>query len=377
MNFLILGGYGNTGLAVSELLLRETDTKLVLAGRTLEKAILAASQFNLRYPGNRVSACYADASNLSSLLTAFDKIDLVVVASSTSKYVDTVAGAAIQSGIDYIDPHYSKPKIRTLSNLVPKIIENECCFITDGGFHPGLPAALVRYAALEYDHLEVARVGSVIKIDWSALDLGPETIEELVREFFHFKPVVYRSRNWETLGTISMFKPDRFEFGVPFGRQYCVAMDLEEMHALPELFPDLQETGFFVGGFNWFTDWVISPLVIMILKFAPDKGIPVAAKLMDWGLKSFTSPPYGTILKLESSGEKDGRRIKIDITIKHNDGYMLTAIPIVACLLQYMHGGIKRPGLWYQALIVEPAQYLEDMQRMGANIKILSGNEVD
>lgn len=377
MKFLVLGGYGNTGLAVTELLLRETDIKIVLAGRNFEKADQAASNFNLKYPGDRISARYADASDPASLETAFGEIDLVVVASSTSKYVSTVANAAIQSGIDYIDPHYSKHKTRILSNLESEIIEKGCCFITEGGFHPGLPAALVRYVAPEYDRLEVANVGSVIKIDWPALELGPETMEELVCEFFNFKPVVFKDRKWQSLGIMSMLKPVWFEFGEPFGRQYCIAMDLEEMHALPDLFSDLQETGFFVGGFNWFTDWIISPLVMIIMKFAPVRGIPAVARLMDWGLKTFSSPPYGTLLKLETYGVKDGKPLRVNITVEHEDGYMLTAIPIVACLLQYIDDEIKKPGLWYQALIVDPTRFMADMERMGARIKTLSAPEIN
>jgi len=45
-----------------------------------------------------------------------------------------------------------------------------CCFIADGGFHPGLPAALVRYVAPHFDRLEKANVGSVINVDWASLD---------------------------------------------------------------------------------------------------------------------------------------------------------------------------------------------------------------
>ena len=35
--FLILGGYGTTGILIAELLLKETDVRLILTGRNLEK----------------------------------------------------------------------------------------------------------------------------------------------------------------------------------------------------------------------------------------------------------------------------------------------------------------------------------------------------
>ena len=47
--FLILGGYGSTSTLVSNLLLQESDARLVLAGRTIEMAKAAAAQLNSRF----------------------------------------------------------------------------------------------------------------------------------------------------------------------------------------------------------------------------------------------------------------------------------------------------------------------------------------
>jgi len=68
--FLILGGYGNTGILISHLLLQESGARLVLAGRTIENADAAAVQLNSRFEGGRVTTMYADASILSSWLPA-------------------------------------------------------------------------------------------------------------------------------------------------------------------------------------------------------------------------------------------------------------------------------------------------------------------
>ncbi len=62
--------------------------------------------------------------------------------------------------------------------MAEEIQQAGCCFITDGGFHPGLPAFLVRYAAQYFDQLVCARVGSVIKEDWKKLDVENSTVYE-------------------------------------------------------------------------------------------------------------------------------------------------------------------------------------------------------
>jgi saccharopine dehydrogenase (NAD+, L-lysine-forming) len=141
------------------------------------------------------------------------------------------------------------------------------------------------------------------------------------------------------------------------------------------MYPSLRETGFFVGGFNWFVDWFLSPLILVGLKLFPKKGIAPLSNLMFWGLKTFSRPPYGTLLKLEAKGLKQGAPHTAEMTIAHPDGYMLTAIPAAACLLQYLQGGIRQPGLWLQAHIVEPRRFFNDMQRMGAAIQTVGLDE--
>ncbi|MGD8856541.1 MAG: saccharopine dehydrogenase NADP-binding domain-containing protein [Chloroflexota bacterium] len=370
---LILGGYGNTGRPLAQLLLQETDASLVLAGRNLDRAQALATEFNARFGGHRVDGRTVDAADTASLGRAFGDVDMVVVTSSTADCAEQVSSAALAAGVDYFDVQYSTHKTAVLQRVARQIEDAGVCFITDGGFHPGLPAALIRYLGPEFDALEAARVGSVIKIDWNTLALAPSTMEEFVGEFMDFQTLVFRDGRWEKAGALAMMKPETMDFGREigpgFGRQYCLPMFLEEMRALPTEFPKLKETGFFVGGFNWMVDWFISPLVMAALKLWPLRAKRPMGRLMLWGLRTFGKPPYGTLLKAEARGQKDGQARAIDLILYHQDGYAFTAIPAAACLLQYLDGSIRRPGLWLQATAVEPGRFMLDMERMGIQIR--------
>jgi len=367
---VILGGYGNTGRALARLLLEHTDVVLVLCGRSKEKAEREAAEWNERYPGGRVRGLAADAGDRASLLQAFSGAELVVAASSTSALVDNVVEAALEAGLDYLDPQYSGAKLKALRAMAPRIEASGRCFVTDAGFHPGLPAVLVRFAASRFETLHRARVGSVIQIDWSALEIASSTIDELVTEFRDFQSMAYRDGHWRSLGWLESFRPLWMTFGHAFGRRYTMPMFLEEMRPLPDMIPGLEDTGFYVGGFNGVVDWVVVPLGMLLLWISPGAGSRVFGRMLVWGLRRFGSPPYGTLLQLEASGIHQGNSSDLRVTVYHQDGYVLTAAPMAACLMQMLDGTARRPGLHYQALLVEPERMLTDLQRMGIEVEV-------
>lgn len=365
---LILGGYGNTGRLLAQLLLQETDVRLVLAGRTVEKADSAAAEFNSQFDGERVSAGYADAADVASLEQAFDGVDMVIVASSTAKYAREVATAALAAGIDYLDIQYSTEKTAALKSMSAEIERASRCFITEGGFHPGLPAALVRYVAPHFDRLDRATVSSVVKLNWSSYEMADATAHEFLAEIDDFATLLFKDGRWQKARFLGMLDTISMDFGGEFGRQYCVPMFLEEMRAIPEMYPTLQETGFYIAGFNWFVDWLVFPVAAIASKVWPERALEPLSRLMVWGLNTFSKPPYGTLLKVEAAGEKAGQPHTLDVTLYHPDGYTFTAIPVVACMLQYLDGSIRQPGLWTQANLVEPNRLMHDMQRMGVEV---------
>ncbi len=168
-------GYGTTGSIISRLLLQEIDCHLVLAGRSLEKAERATAEYNAAFKGQRVSVSVVDVADVASLEAALAEVDFLVLASSTAQYTQGIARAALDAGVDYLDLQYSNEKMAILQEMEEEIKEAGRYFITDGGFHPGLPAVLVRYCARFFDQLMAANVGSVIKVEWSSLSLSEST----------------------------------------------------------------------------------------------------------------------------------------------------------------------------------------------------------
>jgi saccharopine dehydrogenase (NAD+, L-lysine-forming) len=163
---LLLGGYGNSGKLIADhLLSEETEVRIVIAGRNLSRASELATILNQKHSCDRVTAQRVDCSSIKSLDEACrDNVDMLVVASSTTAFAKQVAEAALRAKIDYFDIQISDPeKIQSLRAIQERIQESNCCFVTDGGVHPGVPGALVRYAASSLSVLRTANVYSIFK----------------------------------------------------------------------------------------------------------------------------------------------------------------------------------------------------------------------
>lgn len=364
--FLILGGYGNSGRLIAQMLLQETDTHLLIGGRTPERAEQIADELNHQFAGNRVAARWVDAAEYTSLRSAFRSVNFVVVASSSSKYVENISTAALDAGIDYLDTQYSTAKVRYLLDNKIRIEKEGHCFITDGGFHPGLPAALIRYAASQFDELHAANVGSVINMHWAKYDIGNSTYKEMIREFNDYRYDVYKDNEWQR----SWKNIKSFEFGSEAGKQRCYPMYLEELRTLPEQIPSLKETGFYIAGFNGVVDYVVIPLIWIMMKISPKWSVGPMANFLRWGLKWPSSGTDGCILSLVASGIRDREEAQLQIQVSHQDGYVLTAAPVVACLDQYLNENIRKPGVHFQGHLVKPDTFLDKLKKMGIQITI-------
>ena len=227
---LILGGYGNAGRAIADLLLKESDVHVILAGRTLSLAEEQARKLNATYSGERAKACQVDASSPESLEKGFQYVDMVVVASSTSAFTYQILDAALKANIDYFDIQVCGSD--AMDSLKTRISTSTRCFVTQGGIYPGVPAMLVRYAAMQLDNLQKANIYCVMSPNWKDLEFSEASKEEFFRELGDMNSEIYDNGKWEKQGwTVTR----TFDFGEPFHQKTCVPMFLDELRDLPQV----------------------------------------------------------------------------------------------------------------------------------------------
>jgi saccharopine dehydrogenase (NAD+, L-lysine-forming) len=343
---VVVGGYGNAGRKIVELLLVHTDRRIVIGGRSRARAeALVAELQSPRLRGESI-----DATDPASLARALDHAELLIVAAGTSANWHTTAEASLAARCHQLDIQIGSAKNAGLRALGAQARKRGVCIVTDCGFHPGVPAAMVR----AHPELTTAVVNSWIAVDWAALgEFSQSTVDEMLQEFTDYRYEAFVDGRWTTAtGMRTAYFPS------PVGRQKVAAMGLDEMHELTASRPDLRETGFYVGGFPTEVNYGVIPLVYAGMRLLPGTA-KALGHLLDSSLRRFSHPPYVTHLQLDS-----GPRTVMRLT--HTDAYLLTAAPVVAATKQVLDGA--ESGVHLQAMLVEPTVFFTDLQAMGVQL---------
>jgi saccharopine dehydrogenase (NAD+, L-lysine-forming) len=287
---------------------------------------------------------------------------MLLVCSTTTQYAEQVARAALLAGLDYMDIYAAQKIIPILNSLEPDIQETGRCFITQAGFHPGLLAPFIRYAASYFSQYQKALVAMVMNDRREvSLEATTEIAEMIVASAT--ETYVFKDGRWRLPGADYARKVD---FGAEFGVRVCYPVWFEEMRALPEQY-GLEEAGAYIAGFSSLDNLMLR-LVELLNKLKKETGTRFLAWLL-CKLSPMARPPFGVRFKLEAAGTRDGKARSVEMLAQHDDPYVLTAICTVACLLQYLDGSIRKPGLWLMGHLVEPGRLLKDVERMGAKVQ--------
>lgn len=366
MRIVAVGASGNAGTAIARLLAPSltAEDQLVLAGRDASRLDRVRSELTT---SAEVTTSIVDITDIGRFAEVVAGADLVITTAGRPDLVGALGRVVLDAGADWFDTMLSTPtKLSALRALEPDIAAAGRCFITDGGFHPGIPAALVRWAGDQLDELVEADVVAGLKVDWMADSVADSTIEEMLGEFSDFKMVSFidgehRAVRWTECPTV--------EFDQPIGRQVVVPMPLAEMDDLPKRFPSLRRCGFYISGFGPKMDYLMLPLLMVMAKIPLLHRATVRLTRWSMGHLASTPPPHLLEVRTAARGTRAGRPSLANAKISGADSYLLTAAPAVACLRRVLDGSIRTPGLHLQADLVDPGPFLHDLAGLGVSVE--------
>jgi len=285
------------------------------------------------------------------------EFDLLVNATADGAHNASLIQACLEHQADYIDMQMTNELLHPSPELQEKIEHAGCCFVIQAGFHPGVIATLVRFAAQQMNTMDSAIVGSAIR-DRAGLAFT-SGVTELVESFRDYKSEMYKDGRWQKLKYADY---PSIEFGHSFGDLRAYPVEMPELRLLPGLLPDLKDIGFFVAGFNWFADYLVTPLAMLGSRIAPRATTATLGRLLSWSTKKFAKPPYGTIVQVDAHGQSDGKPVRFRLSLFNEDAYVLTAVPTVAMIKQILQKRIQ-PGIHLMGLSCDPAELLCDIER--------------
>ncbi|KAF7599320.1 MAG: hypothetical protein CGU28_14025 [Candidatus Dactylopiibacterium carminicum] len=358
MRIGILGATGQAGREISGALLKAGFADVVLIGRDATK--LGRLQSQLAEPASQApEIAIADAGDRQALIAAFGNLDMVVIAVGSADHLPSIIDAALDSRTDCLDILLcSAEKRRLLEACRGRIEALGLIYITDGGYHPGVPAALVRYAEMRCPGLHTAEVYGAFGVNWRERIMSLEASCDFVRELGVMDMGRLQGGNW-----VSDWRGMRsFDFGDGRGARACVPMGMDEMRELPYIVPTLRNAGFFIAGFGRVMDWIVMPVSLLMLKLFP-RAITRVARFFVWGVRTFGGRQDWACLQLARHSQHEGIRIRLTCP----SAYELTAFPVIACLRQYVEQP-RKPGLHRQALFVAPGRFMADLKQAGVHL---------
>ncbi|MDM8545024.1 saccharopine dehydrogenase NADP-binding domain-containing protein [Candidatus Venteria ishoeyi] len=368
-DFLIIGGYGNAGFALAYQLLKNTQATLLIAGRNQHKAKAVAGDLNAMNAEEwifRVSGTALDVTDKSDLYKVFSQVSCVILAAPLIPFLDRIVDAVVATGIDCIDLQTGGRSRRILAARKNAITQAGCCFIANAGFSPGLPAILLRRFGDDIEKLKTVRFNLLQKIDWDSAQPSDARLAELLEIIDSAIPQLYQNGTWQKA---KFWQHPKCSFPGISGHYRCHPVKLAELENLPQHYPHLEKLSFNQADLNTIFNRLLVPLAgHMPAETYRHKQVQRARQVLSFSAK----PPFKGVMQAIFQGTAGIEDKQISVTIQADNLYELTGIAAAACILQYLDGTIKQPGLWYQGLLLDPVRMLKDMQMLGADIETKS-----
>lgn len=363
---LVLGGYGQTGRrVVTWLAARNPDLRIVVAGRDRERAARLAWGLDPARSG-RIVPAIVDAADPASVRSGLAGVDLLVNTASAPEHAPSLIRAALESGTDWCDTQVARTQAQALRDESARIAAAGRCFVTQAGFHPGVPAALVRWAADHVDVLTEAWTAGFIRQQGG---FPPSSaMGELFDEFRDYRAEVFSAGAWRGVGWLGFGEMPTVDFAFGLGRARTYPYALDELRALPARMPGLRRLGFGVAGFDPVTDWLVTPAIVAGAHLG-GRTYPALARLLAWSTRTFGRPPFGVAVQCDAVGVRAGERVALRVALGHQDAYELTAIPVVCMIEQLLDGSARTPGLHLMGPLVDPDRLLAECGAMGVGVQ--------
>jgi hypothetical protein len=335
---LILGGYGNFGARIAQMLSSEPNIQLIIAGRNKALADQCAEGLGGLAEGLRLER---DAVNLAAQLKALHLDLLIHCAGPFQKESDyRVAKACIESRTPYIDISDGRRFVCDFHRLSPAAEAAGISMVSGASSLPGLSSAAIAEIQLE---LPVIHSIDIAIAPAHRIDRGLATVRAGFESLGHSFPQL-QSGYWRESHAGKNLRP--INLAHPVGKRWLCDFDVPDLELCPKYFPKMHSARFATG---------LEPLTLQIglsacAQLARLQLPATTARLAQLGHKISDRWPGGTPhggMIVRATGENahgESASRSWQVLGLNGDGPWIPAAPAAALARKFLRGEMEEAG---------------------------------
>jgi Saccharopine dehydrogenase NADP binding domain len=335
---LILGAYGFFGSRIAEILARDANIELLLAGRNANKATALAYQLGLRAQNAR----HVDAADpkLGALLRKLGVNTVIHTAGPFQGQDYRVARAAIEAQSHYLDLADGRAFVVGMSSLDSVARAAGVCVLSGASSLPALSSAVIDQHVGYFARLENIAIG----ISSGALIPGPATVQAVLG--YCGKPFrVWENGAWmEARGWLDRRS---FRFPKPLDTRLLGRCDVPDLTLLPQRYPDARTVSFHAGFASETGHKLVEWLARQVQRGRFKSALPFAQPLYRIGrLLQPLLPDRGGMFVRMQGPDEDGRprTLTWQLLAYDNHGPHIPCGPSIALARKFARGELPEPG---------------------------------
>jgi saccharopine dehydrogenase-like NADP-dependent oxidoreductase len=333
---LVLGGYGFFGQRISAALASTPSLRVLLAGRDLGRASVAARAIGL--PPEHAVAIDAHDLNLAAALSRL-QVDVLIHTAGPFQGQDySVARAAIEAGCHYVDLADGRQFVAGVGSLTASAAAGGVTVISGASSVPALSSAVIdRYLP------RFRRLGSVgIGISSGALAPGLATVKGVFS--YGGKPIkCWQNGSW--VNAHGWLNLRRHQFPQPLGKRWLGSCDIPDLELFPLRYPTVKTVSFqagFASDLGHLVVWSLAGLVNAGILSDMESFAAPLNRISRW-MEPIVSDKGGMFVTLGGEGT-DGRSLNItwNLIAQRNHGPHIPCGAAIA-LARKIASGVSLP----------------------------------
>lgn len=353
-DILVVGGYGDVGKYVVEELLSITSKRIIVAGRSRDKA----GKFIENFDNNRLDFMYLDIYNRSSYADKINGIKIVVMCLSPKN--NDFAVYCLEKNINYIDISPSNQTAHELKKFHDNCINNQVLCLLGVGICPGLSTLLVKEISKDFDLVNEINLTLMLGI---GDEYGKDAIQWLLT---NFSEAFTKTQNGKTVLEEPFIGKAKVHFPQDLGgERSAYAFNLSDQEIL-RLAHDYQNVSTYfcydLKSITWIVHVLAKIKLFKLLKFARAKKVITAILNLSLKLsKRISSDSFA--INVEIGGYKNGIYLKKHSNIVGKNSPKITG-KVIAQTVAHMLDNKNEFGVLYLSQLFDLNDYDTEICRL-------------